>query len=163
MTNFSLIVATRGRTAELGELFESLAAKVRQFGEEGSAAVAAVLKMEEGLRASLGPFAAGAGDRREVVAELERDVLFLDRPVKTGDGGFDIFRCSHHRLNKFAADKIDDVDGFLAGRITHGDHQHVAVHKQRHQVKLPCDIRWYRVDHGRVDVEMLKMHKWQAQ
>ncbi|MBI5016421.1 MAG: DUF4175 family protein [Deltaproteobacteria bacterium] len=76
----------RARASDLLKLLGALGARVRQGGEEGSLGAVTVLRMEEALVATLGPFASGgaggADERAAIVAELERDVLFLDRLLR---------------------------------------------------------------------------------
>jgi len=73
----------RAKARDLLQLFDQLVERVRLGAEEGALGAVAVLKMEAGLRGALEPFLAGASDREGLVAELERDILFLDRLLKS--------------------------------------------------------------------------------
>ena len=81
-TDKSDFAPLRGKATDLLRLFATLAERVKQGAEEGALGALAVLRMEEGLRSALGPFADGVDNRAEVVGELERDILFLDRLLR---------------------------------------------------------------------------------
>ncbi|MHB8765598.1 MAG: DUF4175 family protein [Deferrisomatales bacterium] len=68
---------------DLLALVAQLVDRVRRGADEGAVGALAVLRIEEGLRAALEPFLAGATPRDGVVAELERDALFLDRLLQS--------------------------------------------------------------------------------
>jgi len=73
----------RAKGQDLLRLFDQLVERVQMGAEEGALGAVAVLKMEDGLRAALEPFLAGGTDRQPLVAELERDILFLDRLLQS--------------------------------------------------------------------------------
>jgi hypothetical protein len=73
----------RGRAGDLLALLGRLVEQVARSADEGALAAVAVLRIEAGLREVLEPFVAGAGDRGELVPEVERDILFLDRLLQS--------------------------------------------------------------------------------
>ncbi|GAB4263841.1 MAG: hypothetical protein Kow0092_15030 [Deferrisomatales bacterium] len=73
----------RERAKDLLRLFSQLADRVRQGAQEGALGALAVLRLEEGLRGALEPFLEAGGSPGPVVEELERDVLFLDRLLRS--------------------------------------------------------------------------------
>jgi len=73
----------RGRAGDLLVLLDRLVEQVARSTDEGALAAVAVLRIETGLRGVLQPFAAGAPAAAELVPEVERDILFLDRLLQS--------------------------------------------------------------------------------
>ncbi len=73
----------RAKGRDLLRLFDQLLERVRQGADEEALGAAAALKIEAGLRAALEPFLEGGTDRVLLIAELERDILFLDRMLQS--------------------------------------------------------------------------------
>jgi hypothetical protein len=73
----------RAKGHDLLRLFDQLVDRVERAAAEGALGAVAVLKMEDGLRGALEPFLAGGTEREPLIAELERDILFLDRLLRS--------------------------------------------------------------------------------
>ncbi|MEW6486549.1 MAG: DUF4175 family protein, partial [Thermodesulfobacteriota bacterium] len=73
----------RAKGHDLLRLFDQLVDRVERAAAEGALGAVAVLKMEGGLRGALEPFLAGGAEREPLIAELERDILFLDRLLRS--------------------------------------------------------------------------------
>lgn len=73
----------RAKGQDLLRLFDQLVERVERAAAQGALGAVAVLKMEDGLRGVLEPFLAGATEREPLIAELERDILFLDRLLRS--------------------------------------------------------------------------------
>ncbi|MDF1554303.1 MAG: DUF4175 family protein [Deferrisomatales bacterium] len=73
----------RGGAGDLLALLDRLVEQVGRSAEEGALAAVAVLRIEAGLRQVLEPFAAGGDTSQPLIAEVERDILFLDRLLQS--------------------------------------------------------------------------------
>jgi len=73
----------RDKAQDLMKLFEQLVERVQLGAEEGALGALAVVNMEKGLRSVIEPFLEGDGDRGPIVRELEKDILFIDKLLKS--------------------------------------------------------------------------------
>ena len=73
----------RGRAGDLLALLDRLVEQVGRSAEEGVLAAVAILRIEAGLRQVLEPFVAGGGEPGQIIPEVERDILFLDRLLQS--------------------------------------------------------------------------------
>ncbi len=77
------LAPARDRARDLLRLLDQLADRVRLGAQEGSLGATAVLGIEAGLRGALVPFANGSAGTAPVVESLEREILFLDRLLRS--------------------------------------------------------------------------------
>lgn len=76
------ISTLRSAAGDLLTLVDALIENLTANADVGSPASVAILTMGKGLHRVLEPFAQGGEDRKPVIAELEKDILLLDRFLK---------------------------------------------------------------------------------